>query len=71
MKYTDIARKLASRKFWVCVCGFVSSIMAMYNFAQDDVTRVTALITSAGCLVAYIIAEGYIDGNRENADKED
>ena len=65
MKYTDIIRKLSSRKFWVCVCGFVTSLMAMYNFSDDDVTRVTALITSAGCLVAYMLAEGYSDGKNK------
>jgi len=63
MEQKDIIRKLSSRKLWACVCGFVTSIMAMYNFSDDRVTLVTSLITSAGCLIAYILAEGYSDGN--------
>ena len=35
------------------------------DISDDDVTRVTALITSAGCLVAYMLAEGYSDGKNK------
>mgnify|MGYP003292248417 CR=1 FL=1 len=61
MNCKNIIRKLSSRKFWACVCGFVSSLMAMYNFSDDTAALVTSLITSAGCLVAYILSEGYVD----------
>lgn len=65
MDFKNITRKLSSRKFWVCVCGFVSSVMAMYNFSDDTAALVTSLITSMGCLVAYILSEGYVDAARE------
>lgn len=63
MEYKDLIRKLTSRKFWACVCGFVTSVMAMYNFSEDRVALVTSLITSAGCLVAYILSEGSVDAS--------
>lgn len=64
MSKKDIIRKLSSRKFWVCVCGFATSLMAMYNFSDDKVTLVTSLITSAGCLIAYILSEGFVDSQK-------
>lgn len=65
MTKKDIIRKLSSRKFWACVAGFAVSLMAMFSFSENTVTLVTSLITSAGCLVAYILAEGYSDGKNE------
>lgn len=62
----DILRKLSSRKFWACVSGFAVSLMAMFRFSDDTVTLVTSLITSCGCLVAYILAEGYSDASNNN-----
>lgn len=63
MTKNDIIRKLSSRKFWVCLCGFITSLMAMLSFSNDTTTLVTSLITSAGCLVAYILSEGYVDAS--------
>ena len=61
MSKKDIIRKLSSRKFWVCVCGFVSAVMAMMRYGESETALVTSLITSAGCLIAYILSEGYVD----------
>ncbi len=66
MTYKELIRKLSSRKFWACVSGFAVSLMAMFRFPDDTVTLVTSLITSAGCLIAYILAEGYSDGKNVN-----
>ena len=70
MNYKDLIRKLSSRKFWACVCGFATSVMAMYNFSEDRVALVTSLITSAGCLIAYILSEGSFDvaNSKKNED---
>ena len=61
MDMKTFLRKISSRKLWACVCGFVASLMALYNFSDDTVTRVTALITSAGCIAVYMLAEGKAD----------
>lgn len=63
MKET-IKRKLSSRKFWVCICGFVTSLMTLMRYSESEAALVTSLITSAGCLIAYILSEGYVDGAR-------
>ena len=62
----SIIRKLSSRKFWACVSGFAVSLMAMFKYPESTVTLVTSLITSAGCLISYILAEGYSDGENKN-----
>lgn len=65
MKKIDWAKKLSSRKFWVCIIGFVSAILLGFGISDSVVTQVTSILSSAGCLIAYILAEGYVDGNRE------
>ena len=59
--------KLASRKFWSAVVGVVMALCAA--FGADDMTtqQITAVVTAAGILVAYIFAESYVDANRTDA----
>ncbi len=68
MTKQDLIRKFSSRKFWACVVGFAVSLMAMFSFSESTVTLVTSLITSTGCLVAYILAEGYTDGKKNEGE---
>ncbi len=65
-------QKLASRKFWSAVVGVAVALCAA--FGADDMTtqQITAVITAAGVLVAYIFAESYVDANRaESKDEND
>ena len=70
----DIIRKLSSRKFWLCLCGFVTPLLTMMRYSDSEIALVTSLITSAGCLIAYILSEGYVDavsaGLVDNTEKE-
>lgn len=56
-----IIRKLTSRKLWLAVATFVS--MAMVYSGEDKTTAeaVSALIIQGGCVIAYILAEGWAD----------
>ena len=65
----DWKRKLSSRKFWVALIGFVSSVLLALNFAESDVTQIAGIISSAGVLITYILVEGNIDSKR--IDKEE
>jgi len=65
----DWRQKLSSRKFWVALIGFVSSVLFALNFAESDVTQITSIISSAGVLITYILVEGNIDSKR--IDKEE
>ena len=56
--------KLASRKFWSAVTGVVVALCAAFGADEMTTQQITAVITAAGVLVAYIFAESYVDANR-------
>lgn len=58
-------QKLSSRKFWAAMIGFITAILVACNYTETDIAKVAAIVSSMGTLVAYILAEGYIDGKRE------
>lgn len=59
-------QKLTSRKFWAAVVGFITPILIVFNVPDLTIEQVTAIITSGGALIAYIIGEGLVDANRDN-----
>lgn len=61
-------QKLTSRKFWAAVVGFVTPILIVFNVPELTIEQVTAIITSGGALIAYIIGEGLVDANREKGE---
>ncbi|MDE6015089.1 MAG: hypothetical protein K2H41_05250 [Acetatifactor sp.] len=67
MKKIDWTRKLTSRKFWVAVVGFATSLMAMMQVSDSTAVQVTALIMAGGTLIAYIIGEGMADAANAGA----
>lgn len=64
----DWKRKLTSRKLWLAVIGFVTALMASRGAPPETIERVTGVIMAGATLIAYILAEGYIDGQRESGD---
>ena len=60
----DWKNKLASRKFWSAVLGFAVAIAAAFGADEMTTAQISAVITAAGVLVAYIFAESYVDANR-------
>lgn len=61
MGKVDFIRKISSRKFWVCLIGFVSSILVAFNIGENQIAQVTAVITAFGSLVVYMLTEGAAD----------
>ena len=61
MSKNDILRKISSRKFWVCLIGFVSSILVAFNVGENQIAQVTAVITAFGSLIVYMLTEGATD----------
>ena len=57
----DWKTKLCSRKFWACIAGFITGLIIFVKNPTSDAQAITALIMSAGSLVAYIIGEGWAD----------
>lgn len=54
-------QKLTSRKWWASVTGVVISVMVLMNVDSVVSERITSLITAISSLVAYTLAEGFID----------
>ena len=68
----DWKRKLSSRKFWAAVGGMAAAVLAFIGASEQIATQVTAIISAAGVLIAYILAEGFTDAAHiDNTDKED
>lgn len=58
----DWAKKLSSRKFWLAVAAFVTSLIAVFGGSEAVAVQVAGLITAAGSIIAYCLAEGFADG---------
>ncbi len=64
-------KKLSSRKFWAGVVGFISPILILMNVPESEIVTISALITSCGTLVAYIISEGWVDAMHSEENTEE
>ena len=60
----DWKSKLTSRKFWVAVVGFVTSVLFAFNVDAGTTEKVVGIITAGSVMIAYIIGEGLVDSNR-------
>ena len=60
----DWKSKLTSRKFWSAVVGVIVALGAAFGADSMTIQQITAIITAAGVLVAYIFAESYVDAKR-------
>lgn len=73
MNKIDWKKKLTSRKFWVALIGFISSLLIAFNVDSGSVEQITSIIMSGATLIAYILAEGFVDASNINLsiDKEE
>lgn len=68
MSKNDIIRKLTSRKFWVALIGFITPLLLAFGVAENDVAQVTAIIMAGADVLAYIIAEGWVDASGQGGE---
>ncbi len=59
----DWKRKLSSRKFWAALAGFVGAVAVFCGAGESLITEMTAIISAAGVLIAYILGESMIDSS--------
>jgi len=74
MTVGDLKRKLSSRKFWVGVAGWVTSLLTAYNFSENTIAQAAVIIAGIGSLAVYMLAEGMADkgsGMAEAAERLD
>lgn len=61
----DWKRKLSSRKFQAAVVGVLIPVFALSKIDEMTQKHIIALVTAVLSLVAYMFAEAYVDGKRE------
>lgn len=69
MDKIDWKLKLSSRKFWLTLVGFITSILYLFNVAEAEIEKITSIIMSGATLITYILAEGFIDARRETKEE--
>lgn len=66
----DWKRKLSSRKFWAALAALVGAVAVVCGAGESVITEVTAIISAAGVLAAYILGESIVDSNASNDSEE-
>ena len=61
MTRKDFIRKIASRKFWAMLAGFVSGLVMAFGCAANTSETISGLIVSFGSIVVYMLAESSVD----------
>lgn len=67
---TDWKSKLASRKFWALVAGFIGSMLVVFNVGDNDIAQITAVVTAFGSVAVYMLAEASVDKARAGGDSD-
>lgn len=62
MDKIDWKRKLSSRKFWIAIAAFVAGLIIYITKDQNEAAEISGIIMSGGAVIAYIVAEGWADG---------
>lgn len=65
MNMIDWKRKLTSRKFWMALVAFITSLLLAFGVAENHVTQVAAIIMAGADVAAYILAEGLVDAKEK------
>lgn len=65
----DWKRKLTSRKLWVAIAGFIAGLVVIFGGTSETADKITGAILSGAAVVAYILGEGFADGN--NSERSD
>ena len=60
---SDWLRKFTSRKFWVALVGFITALLVAFNVDAGSIEQITSIIMSFASLIAYILAEGFVDAS--------
>lgn len=64
--------KLSNRKFWAAVAGVIISVMVTFNVDAVMQERVAGVISAAGTLAVYMLAESTTDkaAMKNNSEEE-
>lgn len=61
--YSELKRKLCSRKLWVAVSAFVAGIIVTCGGSEKNAQSISGAIMSGAAVVAYCVGEGLADSD--------
>ena len=64
-------QKLSSRKFILAAIALVAAILAFVGLSESEIAQITAIISAAIDVAAYIIGEATIDAARVKGNNDD
>lgn len=59
--WSEILRKLSSRKLWLAIGGLATGIAMALGVDSTDVSTVAGAVTALVSVVTYIVTEGKVD----------
>lgn len=59
--WSEILRKLSSRKLWLAIAGVATGVAMVLGVDATDVSTVAGAITALVSVVTYIVTEGKVD----------
>lgn len=62
----DWKRKLTSRKLWMSIASFVSMLLVVFNYSENQAAQVAALIMAGATVIGYVLGEGLADSGHVN-----
>lgn len=65
---TNWTKKLTSRKLWVAVAAFISSLIVAFGGGEEVAVTVSGVIMAGATAIAYIVGEGLIDAASAKAE---
>lgn len=65
----DWREKLMSRKWWASIINLVIQVAYISNVSETVIERIVAILAAAAGLIAYTIAEGFIDAAHAGGDE--
>jgi uncharacterized membrane protein len=57
----DWKRKLSSRKFWVAIAAWITSLLTAFNVGENVIAQVGVIVAGIGALAVYMLAEAKSD----------
>ena len=70
MNWEKIVKKLTSRKFWVAVAGFITSLVIAFNGGAEVAQTITGCVMAGATVIGYLFAEGLTDAiHKEDEDE--
>lgn len=68
MEWTDLARKLTSRRLWVAVAGIVTGVALALGGETGEIQSLAGAITAVLSALGYMVTEASVDRARATAE---